>query len=128
MSERYRDFDEATAALEPVRFKVKEREYEVAADPPADAVLRLMEDRSFFDTGEQVRLFKRIIGEEQFQQMRDDGVGWKQFNELVDWLAEIFGLQTGAKGEQALEMLRAQVGGNSKQPSPSPASSTAGEQ
>ena len=96
---KFKDFDEALNAdkQEKLQLKVAGKTYELPATLPARAVLAQMS----MAEGEELNLasiadwIKSIVGEDNFQQMLDDGVAWDQMNSMLEWMLEAYGLAAG---------------------------------
>ena len=102
---KFKDFDEALNAdkQEKLQLKVAGKTYELPATLPARAVLAQMS----MAEGDELNLasiadwIKSIVGEDNFQQMLDDGVAWDQMNGMLEWMLEAYGLTAGETEEEA---------------------------
>ena len=103
-----KDFDEALKAdkQEKLQIKVAGKQYELPATLPARTVLTQM--RYAGESGDQVPMnmipewIASLVGQENFDQMLEDGMTWNQMNDLLVYLLEAYGLQ-GAADELAGE-------------------------
>tara|TARA_A100001391_G_scaffold205425_1_gene206128 strand:+ start:2620 stop:2964 length:345 start_codon:yes stop_codon:yes gene_type:complete len=94
----FKDFDEALNAdkKETLQFKVAGKTYDLPATLPARAVLAQMgmaqeEELTLTSIADWI---KSIVGEENFEQMLEDGVAWDQMNSMLEWMLEAYGLVT----------------------------------
>lgn len=92
----YKDFDEGTDYVPPIRIKVCGREYELPGDPPAGPILMGMKQgmRIEEDTAEMVRFLELMIGGARLNQMIEDGLGIKQLNMVADYITKQYGFDT----------------------------------
>lgn len=103
-----KDFDEALKAdkQEILQIKVAGKTYDLPATLPARTVLTQM--RFAGESGDTVPMnmipewIASLVGQENFDQMLEDGMTWNQMNELLVYLLEAYGLQ-GAADELAGE-------------------------
>lgn len=98
----YRDFDEGTDNVPPIKFKVRDREYELPGDMPAGPILMGMKQgiNMADDSAEMVKFLEMLIGPDNLQQMVADGMSTKQLNELTRWLSSHYGFDvTDEEGE-----------------------------
>jgi len=103
-----KDFDEAIKAdkQEKLQIKVAGKQYELPATLPARTVLTQM--RYSGESGDTVPMdmipewIASLVGQENFDQMLEDGMTWNQMNDLLVYLLEAYGLQ-GAADELAGE-------------------------
>lgn len=103
-----KDFDEALKAdkQEKLQIKVAGKQYDLPATLPARTVLTQM--RFAGESGDTVPMnmipewIASLVGQDNFDQMLEDGMTWNQMNELLVYLLEAYGLQ-GAADELAGE-------------------------
>jgi len=98
MPDRYRDFDAffAEATGEPVRFRLRGRDYELPPSLPAAIVLKAIRETA--DLGPDADLPPRIIldiieqvlGPANLSQLLDDGASIIELGELLRWLMAIY--------------------------------------
>lgn len=91
--ERYKDFDAAVAALEPIRFKVRGHEYEITDDPDASVILKYMRLGKIADPNVAGEILESIIGEKVLRSIEENGIGVRQLSMLTDWLMGQFGFE-----------------------------------
>ncbi len=104
-----KDFDEALKADKNniLQIKVAGKEYELPATLPARTVLTQM--RFAGESGDTVPMdalpewIASLVGQENFDQMLEDGMTWNQMNELLVYLLESYGLNAQA-GETVAEV------------------------
>lgn len=90
---RYKDFDEAVAALDPIQFKVRGRDYRLEEDPKASTILTLLKDGAMDDPSQAPDLLIELVGETNYAQLLEDGVSLTQLVMLAQWIAEECGLE-----------------------------------
>ena len=98
MSGKYRDFDAffAEAEGENITFKVKGRQYSVPPSPSLGAVVRL--DKIRRSKGPEGALSELelgqmgvdVLGQEQFEQMMADGVTIHEFEQIFEWIWNMY--------------------------------------
>lgn len=97
-----KDFDEALKAdkKEKLQIKVAGKEYNLPAALPAKTVLTQMR---YADEGaESVPMsmvpewIASLVGQDNFDNMLEDGMTWNQMNDLLVYLLEAYGLQASA--------------------------------
>ncbi len=102
---KFKDFDEALKAdkKEKLQLKVAGRTYELPATLPARAVLAQMSmaEEDELNLASIAEWLKQIVGEDNFQQMLDDGVAWEQMNSMLEWMLEAYGLTAEETEEEA---------------------------
>lgn len=124
---RYRDFDQAVDALEPITFTVKGRNYEIAGDPPVAPIMKLLAEGRISADMRQTdpkavnEVLEALLGKTSYEQMLDDGIGVTQLQMLSEWLMEQFGFGEVLADVNARE---AEAEGNGSR---SPTSSIVGE-
>ena len=104
-----KDFDEALKAdkQETLQIKVAGKQYELPATLPARTVLTQM--RFAGESGDTVPMdalpewIASLVGQENFDQMLEDGMTWNQMNDLLVYLLESYGLNASA-GETVAEV------------------------
>jgi len=102
---KYRDFDAffAEAEGEDITFKVRGREYSVPPSPSLAAVVKLDKIRrskgpdSVLSEVELGQLGIDVLGQEQFDQMMDDGVTITEFETIFEW---VWGLYRGVEPDE----------------------------
>lgn len=90
----HKDFDEALAEKreQKIGFKVRGKEYEVPSSPPLSIVFEI--ERLFYEKGADADLesrtmkniFAKIVGEDNIDQMIDDGVTLEEMQSIFRWL------------------------------------------
>lgn len=102
---KFKDFDEALNAdkQEKLQLKVAGKTYELPATLPARAVLAQMSmaEEEELNLTSIAEWLKQIVGEDNFQQMLDDGVAWEQMNSMLEWMLEAYGLTAEETEEEA---------------------------
>ena len=104
-----KDFDEALKAdkQEILQIKVAGKTYDLPATLPARTVLTQM--RFAGESGDTVPMdalpewIASLVGQENFDQMLEDGMTWNQMNDLLVYLLESYGLNASA-GETVAEV------------------------
>ena len=96
MSE-FKDFDEALAedAEVKITFKVGGRNYEAPTSLPAKVVLaqlKLSNDSGGIDQKNIGEWLAAVMGEEQFDQMLNDGISWIQLEKVLVFLLVQYGI------------------------------------
>lgn len=89
---RFRDFDQAVAALEPLTFRVAGRDYTLEQDPPAATILNMIRANLDEDPEMARDLIEELVGKENLEQMLQDGATFTQLAMLSRWIAEESGL------------------------------------
>lgn len=94
---RFRDFDAAIeeAQQDPVRLKVAGREYVLPPSLPASVVLlqmRNITDEGVIPTKAIPEWMDALVGAEHLKQMLDDGLTWKQLEEVTQYLLTEYGV------------------------------------
>ena len=94
-SRRFRDFDAALEESdgEPVRWRMRGRDYELPADFPAKPVFRFVRAGNLEDPTANFAVLEEIVGTEQMNQMLEDGMGVKQLRQFFAWLFKAYGLE-----------------------------------
>lgn len=109
---RNRDFDAAHAALRPIRFKLKGREYDLGPDPSCDGLLQLLREGRVTNTfrpvdGEAtIALLEALMGADNLARARADGMGIAMLSDLLDWLVEQIVLSRDATESLQISKLR----------------------
>jgi len=93
-----KDFDEAWSEKneEGYPFKVKGKEYELPASPPAGLVIEAMRLEEEFDDDEAVpndKVFdmaKQIVGEDILDQMLEDNISIDELENIIEWANRIY--------------------------------------
>ena len=102
-----KDFDEAykAEADEKLQIKVAGKTYDLPATLPARTVLAQMRyaSRSTVPMEYLPDWIASLVGQENFDQMLEDGMTWDQMNDLLVYLLEEYGLQ-GATDDVAGEV------------------------
>lgn len=101
---KYKDFDEAIEAdkKEDVQLKVAGKVYTLPATLPARTVLTQMR---YATEGQEIPMnvlpewISSLVGNDNFNQMLDDGMTWEQMNEVLAFLLETYGLAGGSSDE-----------------------------
>lgn len=93
----FKDFDEALAedADEKIAFKVGGRTYEAPSSLPAKVVLaqlKLSNDEGGIDQRNIGEWLGAVMGEEQFNQMLEDGISWIQLEKVLVHLLVKYGI------------------------------------
>ena len=94
-----KDFDEAykAEADEKLQIKVAGKTYDLPATLPARTVLAQMRyaNESTVPMEYLPDWIASLVGQENFDQMLEDGMTWDQMNDLLVYLLEEYGLQGG---------------------------------
>jgi hypothetical protein len=101
--EKFKDFDEAIEAdkKEDVQLKVAGKVYTLPATLPARTVLTQMR---YASEGDQIPMnivpewIASLVGQDNYDQMLNDGMTWEQMNNVLSYLLEVYGL-TAASDE-----------------------------
>jgi len=97
-----KDFDKAWKEQnkEGYPFKVKGEEYELPPSVPAKAMLEALDMQEKYDADEDVPekeaidLAINLIGEEDVNQMLDDGITTDELTDIIEWSNEIYSIET----------------------------------
>lgn len=111
---RYRDFDAAADERQPVRFTIGERQYRLPGIVPARLVLMRM--RSDYAEADLIEWQRALCGDENVDQMLQDGVSIEQMVELTLWLMDEYNI--GGRRKTAKD---AEEGGEDGPTDPPPA-------
>ena len=103
MGNRFKDFDAAIAALDPIEFVVRGEQFKLDKDPPAEVILRMIAEEDLEDGATAVELLRQLVGEDVFTQLIALGVSLTEMNLISQWIAEQCGLelQTTTNGKAA---------------------------
>lgn len=97
---RYKDFDADAKAAEPIEFKVKGHRYKLDGDPNIGPILDLFveaeADEAKLETllkepANAMRLVRDLVGPDVWTELCKNGIGLKQFPEVIVWLVEQLG-------------------------------------
>lgn len=88
---RYRDFDAAVEGLEAIEFTVRGKRYTLEKDPPCDTILRLLAEGRINDPTATTEILESLVGKDQLDSMRADGLGLAQLALMSEWLMEQMG-------------------------------------
>jgi len=108
-----KDFDAfmAERGKEEVKFKIKGREYAVAASPPLIAVIRLQRLNKSGNANAELSNMELeilgcdILGHENFDQMMNDGVTIDEFSQIFQWLWTRFNIGDKQTGENVEDFI-----------------------
>lgn len=91
---RFRNFDAAIAELDPIEFEIAGKRYNLGVDPSCDRILAMLAEgrvtSSFrpVDGAATIELLDALMGKENLNQARADGMGISSLSALLDWLVD----------------------------------------
>lgn len=108
MADRYNDFDAAVIeeGKQNVTFTMGGRLYTLPPDLPAKVILvhmRRLQDDGTVPQSVMSDWLSALVGEDNLEQMFDDGVTWKQMEALFNWLLDEYELRGASEGEESEE-------------------------
>ena len=90
---RFKDFDEARAARDPIEFRIRGRDYKLADDPDAESILTLLESGADLDDPKvAIEIIRQFVGEEIYAQLITDHVTITELMQLLFWIMGQCGL------------------------------------